>query len=60
MTIVHVTLLSLLVLGALAVITTGVRPPTAMLFGLVVLLTAVEAWAALRLIERFLTNESRQ
>jgi len=49
----HILLLLALIIGARAVVESGVRPPTAMFFSLVIAALAGESWIALRLIERF-------
>lgn len=54
MVIVHLAVLLLFVLGAFTIAATGIKPPTAMFFGLVIVIMAVESWVALRLIRMFL------
>lgn len=56
----HSVLLSMLTMGAVAVLDTGIKPPTALLFTLVILLLAMESWIALRVIERFLERTERR
>jgi hypothetical protein len=54
MVIVHIVVLSLFVLGTFTIVAAGIKPPTAMFFGLVIVILAVESWVALRVIRMFL------
>lgn len=56
MAILHLGVLSVLTMGAVAIVSTGMKPPTVMFFGLVTLALVMESWVALRLIERFLSR----
>lgn len=53
MVTIHVVVLSMFALGALTIVTTGIKPPTMMFFGLVISIMTAEAWVALRLIQKF-------
>lgn len=56
MVILHTAVLSGLVLGAFSIIATGIKPPAALFFTLVISVLGMESWVALRLIKRFLTK----
>jgi hypothetical protein len=58
MVMLHIAVLSSFILGALAMVAAGIKPPTAMFFGFVTFVLVIESWVALRLIERFLTKPS--
>jgi hypothetical protein len=60
MVIVHIVVLSMFVLGTFTIVGTGIKPPTAMFFGLVIVILAVESWVALRLIRLFLERTPAQ
>jgi hypothetical protein len=60
MVILHIALLSALGVGALAIVGKGVKPPTAMFFGFVIVAMYVEGWGILRLLERFLNRAKHQ
>lgn len=57
--VLHAAVLSMLAAGALAVVTTGVKPPVVTLFGLAILAMAGESWVALRLIAGFMAHADR-
>jgi hypothetical protein len=54
MVIVHLVVLSMFVLGTFTIVSKGIKPPTAIFFGLVIVILAVESWVALRLVRMFL------
>lgn len=56
----HLIVLSTFVIGAFAIVGTGIKPPTAILFGLVIVILAVESRVALRLIRMFLETTPSQ
>jgi hypothetical protein len=60
MVIVHLVVLSMFVFGAFTIVATGIKPPTAMFFGLVIVILAVESWVSLRLIRMFLERTPAQ
>jgi len=53
MVIVHLVVLSMFVLGAFTIVDTAIKPPTALFFGLVIVILVAESWLALRLIRVF-------
>lgn len=60
MVILHTAVLSGLTIGAVAIIHTGVKPPIAMFFGLLVVVLAMESWIAMRLFANFLNKATRR
>jgi len=60
MVIVHLVVLSMFVLGAFTIVSKGIKPPTAIFFGLVIVILAVESWVALRLVRMFLERAPAQ
>jgi hypothetical protein len=55
----HCVILGVFTLGALAIVLTGVRPPTAMLFGFLLTAMGIEALIWTRLMQRFLLKHGR-